>query len=127
MIYKGKILCALFFIISTLVSAQKQDSYLWYTVSDSVSRFEGQGWQNIGFNRLPNKAEKTVRDAVWNLSRSSAGLGVRFETDSDNIVVQYQVDADLAMDHMPATGVSGVDLYVKKRQGLALGQRRTNI
>ncbi|WP_373518676.1 SGNH/GDSL hydrolase family protein, partial [Pricia sp.] len=109
---KSKVLCVLILIISTLVSAQKKDSYLWYTVSDSLHRFEGQGWENIGFNRLPDKAENTVRDAVWNLSRSSAGLGVRFETDSDNIIVQYQVGGDLDMDHMPATGVSGVDLYV---------------
>ena len=109
---KNNIFLILLLAISTLVSAQKQDKYLWNIVSDSVQQFEGQGWENIGFNRLPDKAENTVRDAVWNLSRSSAGLGVRFETDSDSIIVRYEVDSDLAMDHMPATGVSGVDLYV---------------
>lgn len=115
MIGKGKNLCVLFIVISTLVSAQKQDGYVWYTVSDSVHRFEGQGWENIGSNRLPDKAENTVRDAVWNLSRSSAGLGVRFETDADSVVVQYNVGGNLAMDHFPSTGVSGVDLYVKNK------------
>jgi len=112
---KGKILCVLFLAISTLVSAQKQDDYIWYTVSDSVQRLEGQGWENIGFNRLPDKAENTVRDAVWNLSRSSAGLGVRFETDADSVIVQYHIGGALAMDHFPATGVSGVDLYVRNK------------
>ncbi|SDD73910.1 Lysophospholipase L1 [Pricia antarctica] len=110
---KGKILCVLFLVIATLASAQKQDNSLWHTVSDSVQRLEGQGWENIGFNRLPDKAENSVRDAVWNLSSNSAGLGVRFETDADTIIVQYEVGGGLAMEHMPATGVSGVDLYVK--------------
>ena len=115
MFIKNNIFFILLLVIPTLVSAQKQDSYLWYTVSDSVHRFEGQGWENIGFNRLPDKAENTVRDAVWNLSRNSAGLGVRFETDADSVVVQYKVGGNLAMDHFPSTGVSGVDLYVKNK------------
>lgn len=113
MAVKKSCLLALFLSASILISAQKQDSYAWYSVSDSVTHFEGQGWKKIGFNRLPDKAEKTVRNAVWNLSKNSAGLGIRFKTDSDDIIVQYQVNGDLAMHHMPATGVSGVDLYVK--------------
>ena len=113
MAVKNNFFLILLLVIPSLVSDQDHDQHLWYTVSDSVQRFEGQGWENIGFNRLPDKAKNTVRDAVWNLSRSSAGLGVRFETDSDKIMVRYTVDSDLAMDRMPATGVSGVDLYVK--------------
>ncbi len=112
---KNKFFLILLLVITTQVSAQEQDKYLWYTVSDSVQQLEGQGWENIGFNRLPDKAENTVREAVWSLSRSSAGLGVRFETDADSVVVQYKVGGILAMDHFPATGVSGVDLYVKNR------------
>jgi len=64
------------------------------------------------YDRLPAKAEGVVRDAVWNLSRDSAGMLVRFETDSPEIHVQYHLYRErLAMPHMPATGVSGVDLY----------------
>ncbi len=106
-----KILVLFYFAICS-VFAQQPAGHTWHEAEKSITQFEGQGWENIGFARLPEKAENTVRDAVWNLSRSSAGLGVRFETDSDHIIVQYQVDGDLAMDHMPATGVSGVDLYV---------------
>lgn len=128
MTVKGNFFFVLLLILSSPVSAQKQDSYTRYTVSDSVTRFDGQGWENIGFDRLPNKAEKTVRTAVWNLSRNSAGLGVRFETDSDDVIVQYQVDGDWAMQHMPATGVSGVDLYVKSKDSWlwARGERTFN-
>jgi len=77
---------------------------------------EGRGWTDQKryryYDRLPAKAEKMVRDAVWNLSRDSAGMMARFETDSPEIYVRYQLFRNrLAMSHMPATGVSGVDLY----------------
>ncbi len=95
------------------LSAQGQNDYVWHEIASEKTKFEGQGWSNIGFNRLPDKAEKTVRDAVLSLSRNSAGLGMRFDTDSDSLIIEYQVDGNLSMHHMPATGVSGIDLYVK--------------
>ena len=53
-----------------------------------------------------------VREPVWNLSRHSAGMCMRFVSDSSNIYVRYSLYLErLAMSHMPATGVSGLDLY----------------
>jgi len=55
-----------------------------------------------------------VREAVWNLSRQSAGLCARFVTDATTIQAKWTVTASqLAMPHMTATGVSGLDLYIK--------------
>ena len=62
---------------------------------------------------MPLRAKGKVRDAVWNLSRESAGLSIRFRTDSEHIRVRYQVTGGYSMPHMPSTGVSGVDLYAK--------------
>src|SRR5437773_1488332 len=81
---------------------------------DRLLDVEGQGWKDIKapFDRLPAKAEGKVPDAVWNLSRQSAGLAVRFVTDSPTVHVKWSLtSANLAMPHMPATGVSGIDLY----------------
>ncbi len=70
------------------------------------------------FDRLPSSAEGKVTSNVWNLSRDSAGMMVRFETNSPSIHVHYKLmDGDLAMPHMPATGVSGVDLYARDMDG----------
>lgn len=70
------------------------------------------------FDRFPSSAEGQVTSNVWNLSRDSAGMMVRFETDSPSIHVHYHLlDAGLAMPHMPATGVSGVDLYARDADG----------
>jgi len=81
---------------------------------------EGQGWTETksDYDRLPAKAEKLVRPAVWSLSRHSSGICARFVTDATTLHVRWELtSANLALPHMPATGVSGVDLYVKTDSG----------
>ncbi len=66
------------------------------------------------FDRLPSSAEGKVTSSVWSLSRDSAGMMVRFKTDATSISVHYKLKKGaLGMPHMPATGVSGVDLYAR--------------
>lgn len=75
---------------------------------------QNQGWpQELAgsYKRLPPRAEKDVRKPLWDLSRNSAGLAVRFKTNSPSITVRYSVEGPMSMHHMPATGVTGVDMY----------------
>jgi len=99
----------------------QQDSVQWWNpVENKFPVIEGQAWPDevlAPFDRLPAKAEKTVRKAVWNLSRHAASLKIRFRSNSEEIVVRYKVNLRKAMDHMPATGVSGIDLYAKDSDG----------
>lgn len=79
---------------------------------------EGKGWTDTRdfYDRLPQRAEDQVRPPVWNLSRDSAGISVRFVTEATTIAAQWKLRREaLAMPHMPATGVSGLDLYVKEQ------------
>ncbi|MFM2212313.1 MAG: hypothetical protein RL639_1507 [Verrucomicrobiota bacterium] len=70
------------------------------------------------FDRLPAEADGKVTPAVWGLSRDSAGLMFRFRTDATTIYAHYKVSKpQLAMPHMPATGVSGLDLYARDKDG----------
>ncbi len=88
------------------------DSITWHTVSDWG--VEGRGWGDVKrfYDRLPARAESHVRDMVWDLSRQSAGMSCRFTTDASEIQVRYTLLLPhLERRHMPATGVSGVDLY----------------
>ena len=92
---------------------------------------EGRGWNNTKdfYDRLPAKAEKTVRPPVWSLSRDSAGLLVRFVTDAQEISARWALTStNLAYPEMSATGVSGLDLYVKDDAGqwrwLGVGEPR---
>ena len=108
------------------VKPKIEDGVAFYNVQDWG--VEGRGWNDTKryFDRLPGKAEGVVRPPVWSLSRDSAGMVARFETDATEIWVRYTLLSDrLAMAHMPATGVSGVDLYAKHEGGwrwLAIAQ-----
>ncbi len=92
---------------------------------------EGRGWADTEdfFDRLPARAKGMVREGVWGLSKCSAGLCVRFACDSEQIAVRWTTTSkNMSMDHMPATGVSGVDLYVKDSgswRWIAIGRARS--
>lgn len=77
---------------------------------------EGKGWEATSspYQRFPDRAQKVVRPSVWDLSQHSAGMVLRFVTDATSLSARWTLTSpDLAMSHMPATGVSGLDLYVK--------------
>ena len=81
---------------------------------------DGQGWEDVAhpYDRFPAEAKGVVRDAVWNLSENSAGMSVRFITDSPTVAARWSLRTGmLDMHHMPSTGVSGLDLYAKDSDG----------
>jgi hypothetical protein len=90
------------------------DNLTWHDVRDWG--VEGRAFDDTEnyFDRLPARAKSVVRPEVWNLARNTAGISVRFETDADAIYVRYTITgSSLAMPHMPATGMSGADLYAR--------------
>jgi lysophospholipase L1-like esterase len=83
---------------------------------------EGRLWEDeprgAWFERFPAAAKATVPAPVWDLSRHSAGMMTRFRTDATAIHVRVALaNAQLAMPHMAASGVSGVDLYARDDAG----------
>ena len=83
---------------------------------------EGRAWTGQKrlrwFDRLPAAAHGRVTEPVWNLSRDSAGMMVRFRTDAKAIWAHYVLFSDRLADvNMPATGVSGLDLYARDERG----------
>lgn len=115
------LLLSLFFLICVSGFPQSLSTMVWWNpVGDKIPAIEGQGWPGEvanPYDRLPTRAEKTVRPSVWSLSRNAAGLMIRFRSNAERIVVRYQVAGSLNMPHMPSTGVSGVDLYAKDSDG----------
>lgn len=116
----GILIC---FLIVEEATAQATDTIAWWNpAGNAFPVLEGQAWpkevKNF-YDRLPARAEQTVRKAVWDLSRHSAGLYIKFKSNASNIVVRYGVTSkgNFAMPHMPATGVSGVDLYAIDHSG----------
>jgi lysophospholipase L1-like esterase len=106
-----------------------QESFSWRTVTPEL--LEGKGWSQTEspFDRLPTTAKGRVPDSVWGLSHHSAGLCVTFRTTSPHLSLRWSLTSpSLAMPHMPATGVSGVDVYGQNKAGvwryIAVGQPR---
>ena len=121
---KQKLLCLYALLHSLAALAQPAPEYAWWNpAQNDFPVIEGQAWpQEVQqpYDRLPAAAEKTVRKEVWALSRQSAGLLIRFRASTDQVVVKYAVAGRHALPHMPATGVSGVDLYAVNTDGAYL-------
>lgn len=65
------------------------------------------------YDRLPISYKEKVRKPVWNLSKASAGITVRFHSNSTSINLKWTVLNDFDMPHMASTGIKGIDLYTK--------------
>lgn len=109
------LLPALIIFSTEAVFSQEAGVYNWWNpANNDFPVIEGQAWTKETkdpFDRLPARSESTVRNAVWELSHNTAGLLIRFKTNSSQVIIRYQVSGELALPHMPSTGVSGVDLF----------------
>ncbi len=81
---------------------------------------EGRGWEKTAtpYGRLPDSVKSKVNGLAWELSNNNPGVCIRFLTDAPVIKVRWSlIKGGLAMPHMAATGVSGVDLYTRSGNG----------
>lgn len=93
---------------------QWHDVSQWGVEGRAFGDMERQKW----FDRLPAAAEGKVTNAVWGLSRHSAGMMVRFKTDATVLWANYTLRNErLAGANMTAIGASGIDLYARDDQG----------
>jgi len=118
---KKPILLLLFIFVLNISFSQEETKIKWWNPANSeISVISGQAWPNevkSVYHRFPEKAKESVREAVWGLSKQSAGLSIRFWSNADSIMINYQLNGAISMAHMPATGVSGLDLYSKTPDG----------
>ncbi|MBO5687169.1 MAG: SGNH/GDSL hydrolase family protein [Alistipes sp.] len=102
-------------LVLTLAVVVAQAQMVWYDpmqADGSVMQNQAFAEEIHGYARLPKRAQVEVRDAVWSLAQNSAGEMIAFYTNSPDVEVRYTTTStSYAMPHMPATGVSGVDLY----------------
>lgn len=64
------------------------------------------------YDRLPASYEKTTRPDLWHHGLHSAGIYVRFRTDSPIIKARWTSLFEMEMNHMAPSGIRGLDLYV---------------
>ncbi|MBB4037780.1 hypothetical protein GGR21_003701 [Dysgonomonas hofstadii] len=95
-------------------------SLLSIIIWGQVVYYEASGFPLLGkatnhtatlYERLPDSLENITRKPVWELGKCSAGLAVRFRSNSGTIATKWNVLYDRVMNHMTPTGIKGLDLY----------------
>lgn len=65
------------------------------------------------YERLPEEFKGVVRKPLWDLGRNSAGLYIRFRSNSSKICARWKSTSPRQyMPHMTDAGDSGLDLYI---------------
>ena len=75
---------------------------------------EGRAFNNTEhyYDRLPANVTTNVNGGVRSMKHHTSGMLFRFRTDSRKLSFKWvPYNAGLSMDHMPSTGVSGIDVY----------------
>ena len=88
---------------------------VWFDPKNEPFQLVGFEWisQDGIYRRLPVEPDWEIRKPVDALANHTAGGQVRFTTDSRRILVRAKLRERSGMYHMPPTGQSGFDLYVK--------------
>ena len=95
------------------LKAQEGKSYV-YTDASTFPIY-GKAIPNTSatYERLPASLEGVIRQPVWDLAHPSAGISVRFRSDSPSIKLRWVSFGLHTMNHMTDTGTRGLDLYTQ--------------
>lgn len=99
-------------LIALLLPAQAQLRY--YNADDFPLYGKMDEQTETRYERLPAALKGVSRDAVWNLGKNTAGLYLRFRSNSSSIGLKWTVSQNVIMNHMTETGIKGFDLYALK-------------
>ena len=86
----------------------------FYDMEQPPFRIYGVSKENGYFRRIPEAVAKAVNVGVYELHTNTAGGRVRFVSDSTSLAIHAEIDGIPEFSHMPLTGISGLDLYVKE-------------
>ncbi len=97
--------------IALQAAAAKIDSMEFRSARDF--RIVGKGFTDTEsfYDRLPASFKEGCREELWTLSTNTAGMAVRFRTNSKSIAAKWTVRQQMNMGHMTSIGIRGVDLY----------------
>ena len=107
---KKNLIC--FFLLAGLLFPFSVLSQLAYHEGSSFPVYGKSRESTFGrYTRLPGSVADFARRPVWDLGLHSAGLAVRFRSNSTTISVRWTNTFCNSMNHMAPTGVRGLDLY----------------
>ena len=94
-----------------------ENGFLFRDVKLAPFRLEGLAWfgeNGQEYYRLPKTfTEKEVNSGALFLSHHTAGVCVRFRSDSPELMIRARLAYSSDMNHMPRAGSAGFDSYRK--------------
>lgn len=107
MLKKNILLTLVLFLTSLMVNAQLKlyDASQFRLIGKASNETETR------YERLPANLSKVSRGPVWALGKCTAGMAIRFSSNTTSIGVKWVLAEDAIMDHMALTGIKGLDLY----------------
>jgi hypothetical protein len=98
--------------------------YHFLDITEKPFELDGFAWyeKEKEFCRLPAQIiskESPLNDGAKSLSWCSSGAMVRFRTNSQSIALKAELRDKGIMAHMPLSGQSGFDLYLKTEKGMS--------
>ena len=122
---------------TTAINADQLDPYMapgpgetdpmaWLSPQQHPFVIDGFGWLAVEgvYRRLPVSPQWPIRPEVDRLANATAGGQIRFRTDSTRVAVRVKLAGPANMNHMPATGQCGFDIYVGDDGGSYWGVAR---
>lgn len=87
-----------------------KDDIIWLDASQEPFKVYGASSCNP-YIRMPLDIAEKVSPGVLGLTKNTAGIRIRFKTDSSYIAIHCERNYNGNMPHMPFTGSNGFDLY----------------
>ena len=95
-----------------MAPVDRGDGLAW--INGEQLPLEGKAFTDVDnfYDRLPKNVTTNVNGGVRGMKCHTTGLQFRFTTDSKTLSFRWvPISPGLSMDHMPATGMSGIDIY----------------
>jgi glycerophosphoryl diester phosphodiesterase len=117
----NKIRILILSLLATLTTTLTAQTAWHNPMEGDVPALFGRAWnQETGkgsFARVPQRLQKNLPKKVYELAQNSAGLSVKFVTNSRNISVRFKVADKANLHNMSDLNESGADLYALTPKG----------
>lgn len=105
-----------FLLLSAFIAflAFGQDSYKYVSLDGFPIGGKATQFTSNRYARLPDSLEGKIRDELWSLGQNSAGVTIRFRSNTSNVKMKWKSLNQFSMNHMTPTGIRGLDLYAMR-------------
>ena len=107
----------IFLLMLVCVFNASADSYVYHDLSDFPVCGTVVPEARHPYMRLPDSLENKIRKDLFDLGKNTAGMYIRFSSDTEKLKFKWKSVFNLEMNHMTPAGIRGLDLYTLNGDG----------